>query len=390
MGEGAILGIMELDQRNREYQGQSALINAQIQHMKAQQKSLDTQAELEAAQLMLERGKWDSIQKILGGGATHPGSQYPPEGAAQPLPQQIAAGQFGGFDIDKIDPIKGSITLKPTEYTTISNVAGEGGTPQNVRVPANRPGSYPQAVKLEERKQTLPDGTTVSYEVNPYTGQPAGAVQAKVSGAPAFRVSAPAPVEEFKFTGQDGVDYSVIRNKQTGAPMTAPVPIAPPKGALPGDAGKIEGISKGQENLKAIRSALVNKDGSVNQGLVWKMAAPMGGVGEGRRLNSLFREAIDVKIRAMTGAAISKEELPFYESTYLPHPLDPDELKIDKLNRLESFLQGYGAAVDPAGISTGRVNKATAKKGAPPLLGKKEAPKKRFKVDASGRVTEVK
>ncbi len=313
----------------------------------------------------------------FGGGS----SMFPldPSVTAAPSFSQQAASLLSPKPEFSFDSTGKIIVKMNQQKTRRRDVEGPEGRPvsileteEGVGIPG---GALPVPVKLEERKRKLPDGTEISYDVDPYTGRPAGVGVTPKSGTP-YRVSAPAPVEEFKYTDPTGTEYSVIRNKQTGANVTTPVPVAPMKGTLATEGGKIEGITKGLENVKKIRSKIMNKDGSVNRALILKMWAPMGGIGEGRQMNSLFREALDVKIRFMTGAAISKEELPFYESTYLPHPLDSDELIVDKLNRQEQFLQGAGAAVDPSGISAGRVKKATGK---PPVLGK-EKPKGRFEI----------
>lgn len=193
MGEQAILGIMQLDQRSREYQDQSALINAQIQHMKAQQKTLDTQAELDAQALMMEQQKWGQIQQILGGGGAAPATQ---EGQQSSVPQQIAAGQVGGYEVDSLDPIKGSIKLKPMETRALKGMRGPNGpvtlqtTKQGIPIPGSEIEEW-----VEPKFVRIPDkaGNEWQYKMRP-DGTPDPSYQPiMVSQAPLQRVDVDTP-----------------------------------------------------------------------------------------------------------------------------------------------------------------------------------------------------
>lgn len=165
-------------------------------------------------------------------------------------------------------------------------------------------------------------------------------------------------VEPFDYQDESGATVHVIRNKRTGEPLTTPVQKNPPKGAPAESAGKIAMASNAVKYAKQLRDMIVSKDGKINRKLLWQMSMPFGGVGEGRRGKSLFRDAVDARIRAATGAAINAEEIPYYESVYLPSVFDNDATIIDKLNRLDEFLAVYLETMDPQDVIRGRMEGA--------------------------------
>jgi hypothetical protein len=170
-------------------------------------------------------------------------------------------------------------------------------------------------------------------------------------------MSAPPEVETFEFE-KNGVTYSVIRNKQTGENVSTPIPVKAPKGEPAETAGKVAMATGGVRNIEQFRGMLIDKDGNINREMIWKMWAPMGGLGHGRTAKSLFRDIVDARIRASTGAAINAEEIPYYESVYLPHPFDPDSTIQDKLRRFQDFLGDFLTITDPTGAKRQRIEDA--------------------------------
>jgi hypothetical protein len=164
------------------------------------------------------------------------------------------------------------------------------------------------------------------------------------------------PVETYRFEGEDGTEYEGIRNKRTGQLVAQPIPVKAPKGAPAESAGKIA-MATNALNYQSQLEALFIKGGKVDRKLLMQMAAPMGGIGEGRLAKSIFRDAVDARIRASTGAAISQEEIPYYESIYLPSILDSDFLVKDKITRFREFIDTYLEAVDPKGTIRSRMAK---------------------------------
>jgi len=149
-----------------------------------------------------------------------------------------------------------------------------------------------------------------------------------------------------------GTTYSVIRDKRTGKELTNPVPIKEQKPLSTETASKLTLSINAQEIAKQARSMVIDpKTGEINKQILFEAAAPMGGVGEGRKLKSMFMDALDARIRAATGAAVTKEEWPAYFRMYLPSPLDlgsPGIIK-NKLDRLDKFISSYITTLDPSG-----------------------------------------
>ena len=382
-------------------------LDAQMKHLKAQNKASELALQLEQIKANVlgsmspeEQRKalfpksidpMEMFNAISGGGAPQaaPAPALPWGGGTEQFPldpsvtapasfSQQAAGLLTPKWMPTIDST-GKVTLKQEDRKTRRReTVGPDGLPvsileteEGVGIPG---GALPVPVKLEERKKTLSDGSEVSYDVNPYTGEPVGEMGVSTKKGPSFRVSAPPPVEEFKYTDESGVEMSVIRKKATGEHVTTPVPVAPPKGILSAEAGKVEGATKALRLFGGIKDALINKDGSINRSLVLKIWTPGGGIGDGRKFLAQFREGLDVKTRVMSGAAIRPEEEAMYKAIYIPHPLDNDETAKDKLKRFEETMNGLRALIDPSGIGTKRIEKATGGKKLPGK-GKKDPSK---------------
>ena len=154
----------------------------------------------------------------------------------------------------------------------------------------------------------------------------------------------------------DGVPHLQKKNAITKEPIGEPIKVGNIKGMPAEAAGKMAMAYNAKEYVSELKDMILpkDKDGkrTVNQKLVWQMAAPMGGIGEGRVAFALFGDAVDSRIRAATGAAVSKEDWELYKRIYLPSPLDlasgPAAIQ-KKLGRFAEFIDAYLKTVDPSG-----------------------------------------
>ena len=186
-------------------------------------------------------------------------------------------------------------------------------------------------------------GATTMVGFDPF-GKPTG--QSFMSAGP--------PVETKEVDMPDGSKGFQIINSRTGTPMTNPVPTKHPPMPAAETASKVTLAMEAQKMIPKIRSMLW-KDGKYNKDIVYQATLPLGGVGEGRALKSMFMDALDARIRAATGAAVTKEEWPAYFRMYLPQILDSEDLAKDKIKRLENFMSSYLETLDPKGIIRDRV-----------------------------------
>jgi hypothetical protein len=81
--------------------------------------------------------------------------------------------------------------------------------------------------------------------------------------------------------------------------------------------------------------------GKVDKTLLFQMNAPMGGVGEGRDLYLMMRDAIGSKVYAETGVTARPDELNSVLDRFLPKPQDltNEGLAVKKLERFQDFMQ---------------------------------------------------
>ena len=173
--------------------------------------------------------------------------------------------------------------------------------------------------------------------------------------------------ESYIFTGPDGRRYQGMRNKVTKEkyPVT-PIPQEAPGVPAGESAGKIAAMTGAGENIKTMISLIFGADGeTVNKQTLLEMSFG-GGIGNGRKVISNFKQAIDGIIRLMTGAAVREDEWPFYEQQFLPSMLDLTSpgLVEEKLTRFDNWVKSYLGIMDPTGkyrkrakdaISTGDV-----------------------------------
>lgn len=155
--------------------------------------------------------------------------------------------------------------------------------------------------------------------------------------------------------GPGGVETTTFRPK-FGKPPTLTTQTKKSKGSE--SAGKVATVKAALQNFPYLKKSYIGEGGKVNRDIVLKSNAPFGGIGEGRKVRAQYLEALDAKIRAMTGAAINEQEIPYYDQQFFPSVLDNDATIKDKLFRMERFLNGYieemapGENVDPKNMVT--------------------------------------
>ena len=280
-------------------------------------------------------------------------------GIAQTAPGPSAAGGQGGGLLDQITGMDPAI------------LAAVGGMVDVDLLGAARLGETRRSNTLRESEFVTeefkdPTGATVRT-YRPKYGRPPG-----LGGAPApgggqggmaeppgaamdvGQIVKPPDIEPFEFE-VEGEKFSVLRNAQTGQHVTTPIKISAPKGESSETAGRLALVFSAIDNVKELRKMVIRPDGSINRDILAQKMAPLGGVGAGRNFNSLFFQAVDSPVRASTGAAIPKSEIPWYNAAYRPSILDNDALVKNKLDRLEKWANSYVSIVDPVGNITKRV-----------------------------------
>jgi hypothetical protein len=201
---------------------------------------------------------------------------------------------------------------------------------------------------------TMPDGSKQRI-YRPKFGKPADMPMASTMG----RQTAPPPVENYTFE-KDGVTYEVLRNKQTGKPITEPKIIKPLKGQAPDVAAKIAMANNALAGTKTLKSAFINPDGSINRSMVFSSNSPGGGIGDGRRIRATYKDTLDSRQRAASGAAIPPDEQKTYDAMYFPSPMDSDATIKDKLNRLDKWVNDYLNIMDPGAKIRNRIARSGA------------------------------
>jgi hypothetical protein len=201
-----------------------------------------------------------------------------------------------------------------------------------------------------------PDGTvSTAGPLGGLSGGPSGGVSlAGGAGTPAnsdvMTVKQP-DIQPFSYTDEHtGAQYEVLRNARTGQPVTKPHMLKPLQGQTGEVAGRITMAEDSQEYARRLKAMFVKKDGSINRSLILKTWAPMGGIGEGRKVMATFKDMLDGRQRAASGAAIPPSEVKDYKEMYLPSPLDNDATILDKFERMNRFVTDYLTILDPTGV----------------------------------------
>lgn len=106
-------------------------------------------------------------------------------------------------------------------------------------------------------------------------------------------------------------------------------------------AGKIAMLDQAVTDIDKGTQILFPK-GQLDQRVLFEMASPGGGVGKGRAARSLFRNAMNAKLRAETGAQANPAELDDMEKRFMPSPLDLTSKGLPemKVKRLREFMEG--------------------------------------------------
>ena len=203
-----------------------------------------------------------------------------------------------------------------------------------------------------ERKKhftyTDPSGKEVTLEIPQYGSAVGGGTRVLSTG--------PEPLETYTYTEGDR-ELEGVRNAQTKEVKNVkPIPKKPPPATPAETAAKLTSAVMSQNHVQRIRDLIIDPNtGQVNKFIVGLIALK---IGVGAEIESLFKEAVDSKIRGMTGAAVNKDEWPMYNSMYLPSLRDLTQpgLIEDKLNRFEKWIDAYVNVLDPDGTKRKRMN----------------------------------
>lgn len=105
---------------------------------------------------------------------------------------------------------------------------------------------------------------------------------------------------------------------------------------LPFDqATKAAGVLQAQQQLENVVSGLFDENGNFKRSTA--LASMIPGT-DAAQYDKQATQALEAWLRAMTGAAITKEELDSYRDMYMPRPWDSEEVAKDKITRLNALL----------------------------------------------------
>jgi hypothetical protein len=141
-----------------------------------------------------------------------------------------------------------------------------------------------------------------------------------------------------------GKQKIVVPKAQPGGPA---ISVEPP-GMKIGDVGKVNLIVQANDRLKEVND-LIFPNGKLDRGILFKAAAPAGGVGEGAKLYSKMYQTIDAALRLETGAQATPGEIEVKMKEFWPRPHDTESTIRSKNKDLNSYLQGLKKLQDPTG-----------------------------------------
>lgn len=122
--------------------------------------------------------------------------------------------------------------------------------------------------------------------------------------------------------------------RSTSGGNLEPIPGGPAT-KLPGnEAAQLALLNTGLKNMPEIRKIFGSQFSAGNS---WDYAIGAGDVGHGKRL---VTAGIEAALRAMSGAAVPKEEVERYRELYMPSPVDTEQTRARKLDELEKFMSG--------------------------------------------------
>lgn len=122
------------------------------------------------------------------------------------------------------------------------------------------------------------------------------------------------------------------------------------KGMTAESAGKLAMVGQAESDLRSVKEMLF-PNGKLDRKLVFDTNFPGGGSPgtKGREVFSKILNAVNAKLRIETGAQANPSEVKNILQRFLPTQRDPDDVALDKINRLEDFMVNTKAILDPAG-----------------------------------------
>jgi hypothetical protein len=114
------------------------------------------------------------------------------------------------------------------------------------------------------------------------------------------------------------------------------------------EAGKLANVNQAISELQQVRHTFVNPDGTINRGqmLAGAWSLPFT---KGKGAAQFIEKAVEIKLRAATGAAARPDEMKMYARLFGPSSLDSDEIVKYKLDSFENWMQTVAETTDPAG-----------------------------------------
>jgi hypothetical protein len=236
-----------------------------------------------------------------------PGAQGPvvaPEGAAvkpMTLTEMLADPQTAMLML-RTGLVKGDDLLKREDNAAnramMQNLVGGAGAPAGMEM---------QGLKIGPSGELMPD-----------FGQP--------------QVTSPQTV-----MGPNGPELATFFARSGARAATLGTP--KPDTVAPEVAGRISGLVQGKEIAGQVRSAYIRPDGSIDNALVMSAWGNVPRT-KGRKVRNDILIAVDSVLRARTGAGVNVKEQDDVVTQFMPGPLDSDEGKLAKLDRLDQFIDG--------------------------------------------------
>jgi hypothetical protein len=137
--------------------------------------------------------------------------------------------------------------------------------------------------------------------------------------------------------GPNGPELATF-NPRSGV-RTATLGVPKPDNVAPEVAGRISGLVQGKEIAGQVRAAYIRPDGSIDNALVMSAFGNVPRT-KGRQVRNDILIAVDSVLRARTGAGVNVKEQNDVVTQFMPSPLDSDEGKLAKLDRLDQFIDG--------------------------------------------------
>ena len=112
-------------------------------------------------------------------------------------------------------------------------------------------------------------------------------------------------------------------------------------------AGRYSMANQALKDVQDVKRSILNPEGDLNDTLVAAANVPFtAGVGtDARMLRSRIENAVAAKLRIETGAAATKDEIENISKRFMPTLGDTAASAMDKLNRLEEFMQSTTSAM---------------------------------------------